>query len=383
MHEGANALSIKATRGIALLLLNSALFFTTANGLLTVFPLYIISRGGNELAVGLLVGLYSLSAVLLRVLFAKFASRLGPKWLLMAGIFIAITGPLLYLLDFGLWYLALVRIYHAGSLATFVMASQTLLADLSTEANRGRIFGLYGVVGGLSMAVAPALGQYVAVNFGYTAFFSSSALFGLLMVPGQILLKEPAIKPQVARPLGGVYRNRWVLVSSLGIFSVTMALGGLSSFLPLHATAQGLTEMGLYFAAFSLTFMASGYVAGTLSDRFGRQAIAAPSFLLITLGLLCLTQLVSYPVLIVCGLVIGLGFGAVNTALMALVMDKTSSSERSHSVSFFNNSFDLGISGGAMLLGKVAASSFGLLWTVLAAVTMLGFALILFALPRN
>lgn len=293
----------------------------------------------------------------------------------------------MYLFDFGLWYLALVRIYHAASFAAFITASQTLLADLSTEENRGRLFGFYNAASGLAMAVAPTLGNYVAVNFGYTAFFGGVSLLGFLMIPGQLLLREPQVKSKAEQistvPLREIIRNRWVLISSLGLFSVTMVLGALTSFLPLHATAQGLTEMGIYFAAFSLMFMGSGYVSGALSDKFGRKAVAVPSFLLITLGLLLLTQLSGYLTLVISGVLIGFGFGAVNTVLMALVMDKTSLAERAQSVSFFNNHFDLGMSSGAILLGGVAAISFGLLWGVMASITMLGFALVLFVLPKK
>jgi MFS family permease len=177
-------------------------------------------------------------------------------------------------------------------------ASYTLLADFSTEENRGRLFGLYGVVSGLAMAIAPALGQFVAVNFGYTAFFVATGLLGLVMIPGQIFLKEPPVttetEPIATVPFWDILRNRWVLISSLGLFSVTMALGALSSFLPLRALQIGLTEMGLYFAAFSLMYMVSGYVAGTLSDKYGRKAVAVPSVLFISLGLLGLTQLGGY-----------------------------------------------------------------------------------------
>lgn len=374
-------------KNVALLFWNTTLFFAAYNGMLPVFPPYIVFRGGTEQAVGLLVGLFSLSAVILRVYFAKLADHKGRKWLMGVAIFTCSTGPILYIFDFGLWYLALVRIYHAASLAAFMTASYTLLADFSTEENRGRLFGLYGVVSGVAMAIAPALGQFVAVNFGYTAFFVATGLVGLVMIPGQIFLKEPPVttetEPIATVPFWDILRNRWVLISSLGLFSVTMALGALSSFLPLRAAQIGLTEMGLYFAAFSLMYMVSGYVAGTLSDKYGRKAVAVPSVLFISLGLLGLTQLGGYLVLITCGLLIGFGFGAVNTSLMALVMDKTTLAERSQSVSFLNNSFDLGMSSGAMLLGGVAALSFNLLWTLLSVITLVGFALILFALPKQ
>lgn len=374
-------------RDIGLLFLNTAIFFALYHAMLTVFPLFVVARGGTEQSVGFLVGLFSLSAVVSRVYLAKLADGRGRKWLLSVAIFTTITGPLLYLPDLGFWYLSLVRIYHAASLAAFMTASYTLLADLSDGKNRGRLFGLYGVVSGMAMAGAPSLGYAVIYRFGYNAFFAGLGLLGLLMIPGQILLKEPKVHGDVETstvvPFKNVLKNRWVLVSSLAVFAVTMVLGALSSFLPLHATSLGITELGAYFAAFSLMYMAGGYLSGTLSDRYGRKAVAAPSFLLVVLGLLILTQLSGSFLLVMAGLFIGFGFGALNTALMALVMDKTSLTERSKAVSLFNNCFDLGTSLGAMLLGGVAALSFGLLWVVLAGVSLVGFALILFALPRK
>lgn len=374
-------------RDIRLLLINTAIFFALYNALLTVFPLFVVSRGGTEQQVGILVGLFSLSAVASRIYLTRIAEGRGRKWLLGVAVLTTITGPLLYLPDLGFWYLALVRMYHAASLGAFMTASYTLLADYSDESNRGQLFGLYGVVSGVAMAIAPALGYAVIDRLGYNAFLAGLALVGLLMIPGHFLLREPQVQVEAEDPTSGLFqevlRNRWVLVSSFAVFLVTMALGALTSFLPLHATSRGISELGPYFAVFSLMYMTGGYGAGVLSDRWGRKIAAAPAFLFVVIGLVILTQLSGFPLLLVAGLFFGLGFGGLNTALMALVMDHTSLAQRSQAVSFYNNSFDLGSSGGAILLGGIAALSFGLLWTLLAGVSFLGFALICFALPRQ
>ena len=171
-------------RDIRLLLINTAIFFALYNALLTVFPLFVVSRGGTEQQVGILVGLFSLSAVASRIYLTRIAEGRGRKWLLGVAVLTTITGPLLYLPDLGFWYLALVRMYHAASLGAFMTASYTLLADYSDESNRGQLFGLYGVVSGVAMAIAPALGYAVIDRLGYNAFLAGLALVGLLMIPG-------------------------------------------------------------------------------------------------------------------------------------------------------------------------------------------------------
>ncbi len=372
---------------ILLLLVNSTLFFATQNVMLPVFPVYIMSIGGTERTVGLLVGVFSLSAVVFRVYFAKLAQRRQGKYLLGLAIFICSTAPLLYLVDLGWWYLVLVRVYHAASLSAFITASQTLLADLSTEQNRGRLFGYYNAASGVAMAVAPSLGNLVAVRWGYGAFFASVAMLGFAMIPAQLLLREPQTTPlgadQVSASISNMFKDRWIWTSSVSLFFVTMSIGALASFLPLQALALGLSEMGIYYTAFSLMFLMSGFISGLLSDKYGRKRAVLPFFILVVLGLALLIPLSNYVGLVLVGLLIGSGFGAINTVLLALVMDKTSPGGRSQAVSFFNNHFDLGFSTGAMLFGSIAAHSFGLLWAVMAGLTMLGFALLVFLLPSS
>src|SRR5690606_32062304 len=110
--------------------------------------------------------------------------------------------------------------------------------------------------------------------------------------------------------------NRWVVSASLGVAAAAAALGGLSSFLPLYTQKLGLTQFGIYFAAFSLAYTLGGYGAGVLSDRFGRRAVVLWSLPLLSLGLVGLVRLGGYLRLAGCWLCIRFCFGAASTPLL-------------------------------------------------------------------
>ena len=375
-----------ARKNAALLLFNTALFFAGYNALLAVFPLFVVFRGGSEKAVGFLVGLYSFSAVVFRVLLAKAADRRGHKWLLGIAVFTSLTSPAFYLFDFGLLYLAVVRIFHAVGLAAFFTASQTLLAEFSPRQSRGRLYGLYGAVSGLAMAGAPSIAQWIVTNLGWHAFFLSLGVLGVAMVPGQLLLDSPkwSEERESARSVSflSVLMNPSVFSSSLGIAAASAVLGGLSSFLPLYTAHVGLTQFGVYFSAFSLAYTVSGFAAGAFSDRVGGRKVALWTLPLLSLGVLGLTQLKSYFLLASCGFCIGFGFGAANTALLVLLTHGAGEAERTRAVSVFNNCIDLGMAGGAMLFGGAAALSFKVLWLLLGAINAAGWALIMLFRPH-
>lgn len=372
---------------IFLLLMSAFLFFGTSNLLLAAYPLYIDKLGGDERVVGFLGGLFALGAVFLRPYFGRLADQKGRKLVLLISTFTAATGPLLYIPNFGFAFMALARVYHSISLAAFITASQTILADLSTPENRGTMFGLYGVTAGVAMAFAPALGLKIAGSMGYADLFLITAAVGLGAMIIGYLLNEPAseltgggIKTVSVSEL---IRDRWVIIPSAVLFSITMAQGGISSFLPLHALSVGLASSGLFFTAFSVASTAGRLVSGPLSDRLGRKAVAAPAALSVALGLVLLMRMNGYLTMGVAGALIGIGFATAHTVMLAMVVDKTTARERSQAVSFYANAFDLGSAVGSMGLGSVAKHSYSALWGVMAAFAFVGFGLMSFALPRE
>ena len=167
----------KDTRIQTILLLISTLFFFSSYHLqLTALPLYVVTLGGSERMVGLLVGLFPLSAVIFRIYFGKFVDTCGRRPVLLVSIMTSITGPLLYLPNLGVGYLVLVRVYHSLSLAAFMTSCHTLLADYSTPKNRGKIFGSFSVFSGLPMPYGPTFGLYIVNKFGYQVLFLTCAL---------------------------------------------------------------------------------------------------------------------------------------------------------------------------------------------------------------
>src|SRR6056297_437875 len=180
-------------KNILFLLLSSFLFFIAYQLLLPTFPLYVEFLGGDEKMAGILTGLFALTAVFLRPYFGKLTDTKGRKYVLYIAAFTMMTGPILYLFDFGFLYLTLARIYHAISLAAYITASLTLLADLTDPEKRGTVIGIYGIASGSAIAVAPPLGIKIVNDFGFVPLFWLTALVGLLIIPCIKFISKPQV----------------------------------------------------------------------------------------------------------------------------------------------------------------------------------------------
>ncbi|MEW6227234.1 MAG: MFS transporter [Bacillota bacterium] len=373
------------TRNALLLLVGSFLFFGTQSLLLPTFPLYIATMGGDERAVGLLAGLFALAAVCQRPFFSRLAGRKGCKMVLLIAAFAATTGPLLYPFCRNFLCMATARVYHASSLAGFITASQTMLADLSQPGNRGKMFGYYGVASGSAMAIAPAIGVKIAGGVGYQGLFLVSAFLGGAIIAISLFIADAPteVREAVATPasVSETIRNRWVTVPSAALFCLTMAFGAITAFVPLHSAETGIGSSGAYFAVLSAASMIGRLVSGGLSDRYGRREVAAPALLCSAAGVGLLTTATGPAMLVASATLFGLGFATAHTALLALVADKTTVRERSQAVSFYANAFDVGTAAGSIGLGALARHSYSAVYGILTACVFTGFGLIARVLP--
>ncbi len=365
------------SKDITALLAVTFLFFSSFNLLLSTFPVYISGLGFSQQIVGLFGGMFAFAAVLQRPFLARLTDSWGRRAVLFVSAAATLIGPILYMMSDDLVFLGGARILHAVSLAAFVVASQTLMADLAPEKQRGSLMGLYVVITGLPAVMFPPLGFYLLDNVGTAWLFAAASLLGLLMVPAIAIISEPNRDEESglvasSGTVTGLLRNVNVLVAAAGIISVTMVFGAIITFLPLYGRSLGILNVGVYFTAFALAFMSGSAISGRLGDLYSKRALVFPAFVLVALGIAVLLLLRSLLGLLISAVITGLGFAALQTLLLVFTVDSVSLRQRAQAIGFFNNAFDLGVSVGGIALGVVAAYSYDVLWLILMGLALLG-----------
>jgi len=80
--------------------------------LMPTLPVYVQQIGGGNTAAGLIIGLFSLSAVLARPLFGKLMDSRGRKVVLITGAIIFLIPTVAYRWTDSVWVLLLLRLYR-------------------------------------------------------------------------------------------------------------------------------------------------------------------------------------------------------------------------------------------------------------------------------
>ena len=359
MSDGAAAPAI-ARPGAAF----AGIFAVTFCGLLAVgavlpvLPRYVDGPlGGGEIAVGIVIGSYAITGLLLRPFAGRLADRRGRRPTVLVGSLLMAAGGFLYLLPLGIGGLIAARLVLGAGEGTVFTAGSAWIVDLAPLERRGRVIGLYGLSVWTGLSIGPLFGELIQHNAGYTAVW---VFAGTMPAIGALIA---ARIPDPFRPGKWLEQQHRSLIAREAILPGTaLALGscgyaGVATFVVLHLDQRGVGHGALVFGALATMVVLTRLVGGDLPDRVGPARVAIGAALVEAAGLTTLAFAHSLTVAIAGALAIGAAFSLLYPSLSLIVVNQVSEARRGAALGTFTAFFDAGIGFGAPLAGAAAALS--------------------------
>ncbi|HET7121827.1 MAG TPA: MFS transporter [Solirubrobacterales bacterium] len=321
---------------------------------LPVLPRYVHGPlDSTDLAVGVVVGSYAITGLLLRPVAGRLADTRGRKPTVLLGALLVSLSGLLYLPHLGLGGLIAARLVLGVGEGALYTAGSAWIVDMAPPARRGRILGLYGLAvwGGLS--VGPLLGELLLNAASYEAVWVFAAVLPLLgaavatRVPDDFqplphAQPHPLIAPEAVRP-------------GLSVALASVGYATLAAFIVLLLESRGVGHGATVFGAFAAMIVLARLVAGDLPDRYGAAPVAVGATLVEATGLVLIGLSHSLPFALVGGMAMGAGFSLLNPSLMLIAVGRVSEAARGAAMGTYTAFFDAGVGLGAPLAGVAAA----------------------------
>jgi MFS family permease len=321
---------------------------------LPVLPRYVHGPlSSTDLAVGVVIGSYAVTGLLLRPVAGRIADTRGRRPTVVVGALLVSLSGLLYLPHLGIPGLIGARLVLGAGEGAVYTAGSAWIVDMAPPQRRGRILGLYGLAvwGGLS--VGPLLGELLLNGSGYETVWICAAILPLVGAaiatrvpdPFQPLSHaepHPLIAPEAVRPGFAV-----------GLASVGYAT--LAAFIVLLLESRGIGHGATVFAAFAAMIVLARLLAGHLPDRYGPAPVAIGAVLVEAGGLLLIALSHSLVLAMVGGMAMGAGFSLLNPSLMLIAVGRVSQAARGAAMGTYTAFFDAGVGVGAPLAGLAAA----------------------------
>ncbi|PYE44143.1 EmrB/QacA subfamily drug resistance transporter [Rhizobium sp. PP-F2F-G20b] len=354
------------------------------------------------------------------VVFGKLSDIYGRKPIVLFGIAVFLASSLLAGFAWSMPSMIAFRLLQGVGAGAIQPVAMTIIGDLFPGRERGKVQGYLASVWALSAVVGPLLGSFIIhslpwawvfwINipvgilaaFGFIRFLHEekrtrtasidilgAALFAVsisaLMVAlteveaatpvytivavlvfvvslGLFLWQERRAEAPMVAP--DLWLRRPIAASNIAIFFASMAIMGLTTFLPMYV--QTVLDRSPLVAGFALTMLLLGWPAGAtfasrMFPRFGLRPIMLVASLLIPTGAFLLVLLTpeSSPAQAGAGsLVMGVGMGLLNICALVITQESVGWSQRGSATASNVFSRNLGSTLGASILGAVL--SYGL-----------------------
>ncbi|TYO96907.1 MFS transporter [Desulfallas thermosapovorans] len=352
------------TRDFVIIFLVNLFIFVSFQMLLPTLPVYAKHLGGQETAMGMIIGVFTVSALLVRPFVGQVLDSSGRRGPLLLGLAVFMLSVLAYNWAFSIIALLAFRFLHGFGWGIISTAAGTVATDLIPRKRLGEGMGYFGLTSTISMAIAPVIGLYILNRAGFPTLFYISTILSFIALVLAVLIRYPRVenKGQSGRGVKALIEPK-AIRPSVSLLLVATTYGAVVSFIAIYAGQQGITNIGIFFTVYALALTVTRPLSGILADRRGFDVAVLPGMVLIIAAMLVLSQAQQLWMFLLAGVLYGVGFGGMMPSLQALAVKDVIPARRGAANSTFFSAFDLGIGLGAVMWGAVAqATSYAVMY---------------------
>jgi MFS family permease len=332
-------------------------YFTADGVVLPALPRYVEGTlGGGDVAVGLVVGAFSVTAFFLRPWAGRAADRRGRRLLMVCGASLFALSGAGYLIAGSIPMLVGMRLLTGVGEALFFVGAVSANLDLAPPERRGEAMSFASLSLYVGIGAGPFIGEAVIDRFGFEAAW----LVAIALAGGAIALslRLPPMTPPEGE--GGSDGHRLVhragLLPGLVLLTTIWGMAGFLAFVPLYALDLGMSGAGLVLGLFSGIVVLVRSAGARIPDRLGPGPATRIALTLSCAGLAMVGMWRTPTGLLAGTAVFGLGVALFTPALFALAVSSVPANERGAVMGTTSAFLDIGFGVGPAMLGFVAAS---------------------------
>ena len=347
-----------------------------SNSLLSVYADYL---GAPASQIGILMGMFALTALMFRFVAGPALDSFNRKYLLMGSITVMAVAYVGYSISDSMGMLMVFRLLQGIGIAFGNVCCFAIVADALPPEKFNTGMGYYSIAQIISQAIGPTVGLQLVSWFGYQTTYVINAGVMVIALLIATTIRIPA-RPhkQFKMKLHNIIAKEALAPTAITFF-IAMGFTTITALLLVSAKKQGVTEgIGLFFTFSALTMLVSRPLVGKLTDKYGFVKVAVPSILITALSFVIISQADTLWMYLAAAVVNSCGYGAVQPALQSLVMKSVPPDRRGSASSTNFIGMDSATLIGPTVAGVVAEIfGYSAMWLVMVIPLLIGTALVL------
>jgi len=350
------------TRSFVFVCLSNLAILANVHTIMPTLPLYVSTIGSSEKVIGFVIGVFPITAMALRPVVGMLLDKFGRKVLLFLGV--AMTALICgsYILASTLMLLILARFLHGVAFSLSHTAIGTVAVDVLPPKRLGQGIGYFGLTSSISMAIAPAVGLWMAEKNGFfPLFLLSTSLAVLALILSFIATygtdeRNTIKKATIDKGLSwSDFVEIKAIPASIIVGLIAMLFGAVVTILVLFANQNGIANIGIFFTVNALAMIISRPLADGWCNKKGERVVMLGGAAMLALCVFIITLSNNINHIIIAGVFYGLGLGFCIPVLQTMAIRDVLPQRRGAATGNFYSAFDLGIGAGAIIWAWIGA----------------------------
>lgn len=319
--------------------------------------------GASWRMVGLIVGSYGFTQMLIRIPIGILSDRIGRrKVFVFTGILLAFISSIGIGMSTIPGMVLVFRALAGVAAATWVIFT-VLYSSYFPPEEAAKAMGVIMFYTSLGQLFATTLGGFLAEHFGTQIPFILGGIIGLFGLLLSIQIKEPRISTeplqeplQLKQLLKVGFSPLLLNTSILAVLVQAINFSTIYGFNQSYAARLGATDTQLSILMFTsaLATALASLTSGVIAEKFGKKRLIIFSFLLMAVSSVTVPYTSSMRILYSTQVFNGYGRGLVFPVLMGMSIESVSVDKRSTAMGFFQAIYGLGMFGGPVLVGYIS-----------------------------
>ena len=332
--------------------------------LVVIISLFAMERFESSPAMaGFATGLFVIGSLVARLFTGRRLELVGRKRMIYLGLFLNLLMTVSYFAAGNILVLCGIRVFHGIAFGVITTALGTIVVNEIPEERRGEGLGYFMMSVTLATAVGPFLAMFLRQHGSYSMIFTACTIAAVLALVGMLFFAIPEIQltPEQRKEMRRIKFSNFFELRAIpiSIFCATIyfCYSSVLTFLSAYAKEIDLLDAaGFFFIVYAITVLISRPFVGRLFDSRGENLAMYPSIVIFAGGMILLSQVEHGGMLLLTGILIGLGTGAVQSISQAVTVKVTPIHRMGLATSTFFLCLDIAIGIGPFLSGWFISS---------------------------
>ncbi|MER2047647.1 MAG: MFS transporter [Solibacillus sp.] len=311
---------------------------------------------------GLVSSIFIIGSLIGRLGAGRLIGNIGPQKMLLIGLVLFFVTTTLYLMEWGVVYLLIIRLLQGIAVGTIGTATGTIVAMILPISRKGEGIGYFSLSAVLATAIGPFVGMFMLkLENGFDVIFYMNTSLSLMLLIAYFFVKIslPPVNKQNGQQTEKLsFIEKFIEPKALPISFIALLIGfaysGVMTFITFYAREINLVEAASYFfLAYAGIVIISRPFTGKLMDVRGPNVIVYPCLAVFAVGMLLFSQASAGWMLLVAAVLIGFGYGNFNSIAQTIAVKVTEPHRFGLATSTYFILYDLGLGVGPFILGMI------------------------------